>query len=127
MSFKFGKGPGTKGSKDINFSGQAFTKPERDPLADVEYSGNLQEDSRAELTALQRAYRQRAKAEASRFRAVTDSEYWVALCFTSRGEKESFLAQAGLIHLGDKYIDGRKAARVLGIDIDIDSQTKEQE
>lgn len=118
MSFKFGKGPGAKNSKGMNFSGQAFTKQEQDPLADVEYSGNLQEDSKAELTALQRAYRQRAKAEASRFRAATDSEYWVALCFTSRGEKESFLAQAGLTHLGDKYIDGRAAARVFNIELD---------
>lgn len=117
MSFKFGKGPGAKNSKGMNFSGQAFTKPEQDPLADVEYSGNLQDDSRAELTALQRAYRQRAKDEATRFRAATDSEYWVALCFTSRGEKESFLAQAGLTHLGDKYIDGRAAARVFNVDL----------
>lgn len=118
MSFNFGKGPGARTSKGMNFNGQAFTKPEQDPLADVEYSGNLQEDSRAELTALQRAYRQRAKAEATRFRAATDSEYWVALCFTSRGEKETFLSQAGLIHLGDKYIDGRAAARVFNIELD---------
>lgn len=118
MSFKFGKGPGAKAGNGMNFSGQAFTKPEQDPLADVEYSGNLQEDSRAELTALQQAYRQRAKAEASRFRAATDSEYWVALCFTSRGEKETFLAQAGLIHLGDKYIDGRAASRILNVKLD---------
>jgi hypothetical protein len=84
-----------------------------DPLAAVEYTGDLAADSGAELSAMQSAYRDRAKAEADRFTRATDSEFWFAVCFTSREEKEAFLQEFGLIRLGDKYIDGRDAAKTL--------------
>ena len=42
--------------------------------------------------------------------AALDSEYWVCFCFQTRAQKEEFLHAAKLIALGDKYIDGQKAA-----------------
>ncbi len=54
------------------------------------------------------------KAEQHRFEIVNDSEYWVAFCFESRAQKEEFLRLFDLLQLGDKYIDGLKAARTMG-------------
>lgn len=88
-------------------------EPLADPLAATEYTGDLEKDAAAELTELERAYRDRAKNEAGRFKAATDSEYWVAVCFKSRAEKEKWLAEFGLDALGDKYIDGNKAGQRL--------------
>ena len=90
-----------------------------DPLAYVAYCDppNMEADSAAELSALQEAFKKRAKQEAQRFRDVTDSEYWVALCFQTREDKDRFLRALNLIQLGDKYIDGHKAAQLLGVDL----------
>jgi hypothetical protein len=88
-----------------------------DPLAGVAYSGNLAQDAASEFTALEQGYRDRAKAESDRFKRATDSEFWVAVCFTTREEKDAFLAAANLDTLGDKYLDGRAVADTLGIDL----------
>lgn len=96
---------------------QKFT-PEPDPLRDVEYTGDLQQDAASEITALEQGYRDRAKAEADRFKRATDSEYWFAVCFDSREAKEQFLHRAGLADIGDKYLDGREVADRLAIDLD---------
>lgn len=94
--------------------------PEPDPLADVEYTGDLPEDSRRELTALQQGFRDRAKREAERFRQATDSEYWFAVCFRSREDKERFLRALHLLAVGDKYLDGYAVARLLRVDMSED-------
>ena len=91
--------------------------PAADPLADVEYSGNLEADCQAEFAAIDEAYRQRAKAEDQRFTKATDSEYWFAVCFRDREEKDAFLRAAGVKTMlqGDKYLTGRDLAAVLGV------------
>lgn len=86
-----------------------------DPLAAVEYTGDAEVDSKAELTELQQAFRERKKNEARRFELATDSEYWVALCFQTRAQKETFLKALKLIQYGDKYLDGRLLAEKMGI------------
>jgi hypothetical protein len=106
--------PGGQQSND-DILAQLNAEPEPDPLADVEYTGDLPEDSRRELTALQQGFRDRAKREAERFRLATDSEFWIAVCFKSRDDKEKFLRNAGLLAIGDKYMDGYAVARVLGV------------
>lgn len=90
-----------------------------DPLAGVEYTGNVEEDAKAEFSALDSAYRDRARKEADRFTATTDSEYWFAVCFKSRADKEAFLAAAGVKTklMGDKYLSGYDLAAVLGVDM----------
>jgi hypothetical protein len=93
-------------------------EPEPDPLADLEYTGNLPADARAELNAVQQGFRDRAKREEQRFLLATDSEYWFALCFKTREDKERFLTRAKLFAIGDKYFDGYAVARVLGIPMD---------
>lgn len=81
--------------------------PEPDPLADVDYTGDIETDALAELDALDAAFRDRRRREDRRFKQATDSEFWIALCFPSREDKERFLRKHGLIDLGDKYLDGR--------------------
>lgn len=99
-------------------------KPEPNPLADVEYTGDIETDQAAEVTALQAGFRERAKNEDERFRLATDSAYHFTLCFRDRADKEKFLRLAGadssagpLIEIGDLHLDGYEAARRLGIDM----------
>lgn len=91
--------------------------PEPDPLGGVEYTGDLEVDAAAELDALSDAFRDRRRREDRRFKQATDSEFWVALCFENREQKEAFLRAFKIARLGDKYLDGRKVAVELGVDI----------
>lgn len=93
-------------------------KKEVDPLAGVEYQGNLADDSLAEISAVKQAFVDRARKEKERYETATDSEYWVCFCFQTRAQKEEFLNKTGIIKHGDKYIDGRKAAKTLGVEIE---------
>lgn len=114
-------GPRKGGNTARNPRGLSGRRPkyssEPDPLKDVQYTGDLQTDAGAEFTALEQGYRDRAKAEFDRFKRATDSEYWVAVCFTTREEKEAFLQRSGLADLGDKYLDGHDVAHHLGVDL----------
>ena len=89
-----------------------------DPLADVTYTGDLAADCVAEFEAVDEAYRDRAKREDERYTKATDSEYWFAVCFEGREQKDAFLKAAGVKTrlLGDKYLTGRDLAAALGID-----------
>ncbi|ONI87357.1 hypothetical protein ALI22I_23340 [Saccharothrix sp. ALI-22-I] len=101
---------------------QLNAEPEPDPLAGVEYTGDLAADSAAELDAVAQGFRDRTKREDERFRLATDSEYWFAVCFKTRADKEAFLAAARLMSIGDKYLDGYVVARVLGIPMPTDAE-----
>lgn len=72
----------------------------------------------AEIDALQAAFKRAAAREQKSFEDMTDSEYWVALCFATREAKEAFLQKLGLLELGDKYLDGHDAAKILKITLD---------
>lgn len=82
-----------------------------------EPEGNAELDSFADLDAVQAGFRKRAKMEASRFKKATDSEYWFAVCFQTREQKEAFLRAMKLIELGDKYLSGELVAKQLGVDL----------
>lgn len=77
--------------------------------------GNPEADSSADLDAVQAGFRNRAKQEADRFALATDSEYWAAICFQTREQKETFLSALKLLEFGDKYLDGRLVAERLGV------------
>ncbi|WP_276670273.1 hypothetical protein [Schaalia cardiffensis] len=91
--------------------------PTPDPLASVEYTNSLEEDSARELTALEQGYRERAANEQKRYIAATDSEYWFTVSFQDREEKERFLRAIGLGGKKDpdKYMTGQQLADTLGI------------
>ncbi len=117
MSFEFGAG--RKAGKKAGFIAKAGQAP--DPLAGVEYTGNVEKDAAAELSALEAAFRERRKDEDKRFKQATDSEFWFAACFPSRESKDAFLSAVGAARLGDKYIDGVALAKILGIELDLGS------
>ena len=106
-------GPGKlAASGPSKFTGPLM-KPGPDPLADVEYTGDLSADSAAELSAMEQAYRARAAGEAKRFTQATDSEFWVCVVFEDRQAKEDFLAEFTLAPLGNKYLIGSAVVKKL--------------
>ncbi len=81
-------------------------------------TGNAELDSLSEMSEVLTGFRERAQAEQQRYWDAVDSEYWVALCFQTREQKEEFLQKLSLLPLGDKYLDGMAVAQVLGITLE---------
>lgn len=79
-----------------------------DPLAKVEYTDSLEQDSKAELTELAKAahFRGVTAEEQKRYLGATDSEHWFCVVCRSRDEKAAALkalhVKTGIV--GDKYI-----------------------
>ncbi|WGH92105.1 hypothetical protein QDX21_07115 [Auritidibacter ignavus] len=105
-----------------DFQQKGFKKrnPVENPLDSVEYTGDLEKDSASELTAIQKGFRERKEREKDRFVEATDSEFWFAVCFKNRGHKEKFLKAIDALPIGDKYLDGYKLAKLLGVDLEVD-------
>ncbi len=76
-----------------------------------------EERTRAELSETLNRFREQGKAERQVYWDNVDSEYWVALCFQSRKQKEEFLKITGLGALGDKYLDGMAVAEMVGVEL----------
>ena len=85
---------------------------------------DVEAEAREELNAVQAAFKVKKQAEQQAFRDNTDSEYWVALCFGTRAQKEEFLTKLGVIAEGDKYLDGLMVARAMRIVIDSPSPAR---
>ena len=79
-------------------------------------TGSVQGNARAELKAIQTGFMERLLKERQRTIDKFDTEYWVALIFETREQKETFLAALDItIEEGDKYVDGYVIARKLKI------------
>ena len=78
---------------------------------------NAEEESRAELNEFQKLAKSDLAREQKAMRDMFDSEYWVALCFDSRAQKEAFLHHFKLFSSGDKYLDGVQVAEALGVSL----------
>lgn len=97
---------------------RAIKKQQTPQLYNIpEQTGNPEVDSKADLDEVQASFRERIKTENSRFQNTTDSEYWFAVCFQTREQKDAFLKAMNLFLIGDKYLDGLEVAKQLGIDI----------
>ena len=91
-------------------------KKPADPIGEVDYANVTNEQAATqEVSSVLAAFKARAKAEQERFNLVTDSEYWCAVCFQTREQKEAFLDALKVLQYGDKYIDGLVLAKKLGI------------
>ena len=64
------------------------------------------------------SFEQRAKNEEARLLDATDSEFWVAMCFQTREQKDEFLRKSNLAQYGNKYLDGMKVAKQMGITLE---------
>ena len=90
-------------------------QPESDPFAEVDFDGDLEQDIATETSVLLQGFKDRAKQEAERFELATDTEFWFAVGFKSREQKELFLQAMNWLQYGDKYLDGNRIARKAGI------------
>lgn len=87
------------------------------PLEDVDYTGDPQVDTVAEASAILTAFRERGKQEKATYKNATDSEFWFAICFRTRPQKDAFLEAVGWSLIGDKYLDGHILALLMGIEL----------
>jgi hypothetical protein len=99
-------------------------KPVSEPKAEPEPTEPLdpEQESKRELNELQSGFIARAKAEEARRTLVTDSEFWVCLCFQTREQVEAFMRETGWGAETDKYVDGRRVARELEVSLPPDPQ-----
>lgn len=100
---------------------QIVSDPTENPLENVEYTGDLETDSRAELEAINSAASAGIKDNARRERenkiAENDTEYWFCVCFLSRQQKDEFLEKTGWQIIGNKYLSGSWLAERMGIEL----------
>lgn len=82
-------------------------------------TGDAEIDSAADLDAVQSGFRARAADEARRFALATDSEYWGAICFQTREQRDAFFAAIKCLDLAvdARYFDGCEIARRMGINL----------
>lgn len=98
---------------------ETMFEDEGDPLEDVDYQENdLEHSADSEMSEILRQLKEKRKAQADTFRVARDPEYWVALCFQSREQKDEFLQKIGWADLGDKYLNGLEVCRRANVDID---------
>ena len=97
-----------------NLDSQIARLEEPSPLDALHYDGKLEDDTKAELSETLKAFKEQAKAERKTVEDNTDSEFWFCVCFQNREQKEAFLALAGWLKHGDKYLDGVEVAKALG-------------
>lgn len=94
--------------------------PEPDPMAGLSTElGGIEEDTSAELEALAEGFRDRLKRENDRKRHATDTEFWFAVCWDSREQRDAFLHRVGLPHFAGRpgqYIPGDVLARAVGVE-----------
>lgn len=93
-------------------------KRKQKPLVQMpELTGDAEVDSKADLDAVKKGFRDRLKAENKRKVDATDSEHWVCICFQTREQKTAFLNQSNMRQFGTKYLNGEKVAKMMGIEL----------
>ena len=79
---------------------------EESPLADIEYTGDIEADAAAELGVVESEFRKRNSGEKARFQKATGSEYWCCLCFQDRAQAQAFAEAIGISVLSISYSIG---------------------
>lgn len=93
-------------------------EPTPNPLDAIEIEGTPEERADAEVEAARQHFFDEKHKRRDQYRTQLDHEFWVAICFQNRAQKEKFLSLLGLTDLGDKYIDGLKVAERLNVPIE---------
>jgi hypothetical protein len=89
-----------------------------DPIkGKVDYTGDIEADAAAELGAVEIGFRERMKEEAERFKGATGSDFYFVAVFDDGDQATAFLKGAGFTGGGDLFIDGRKLADAMGIEL----------
>lgn len=91
---------------------------EKKPEKKIISIDQLETEAAEEANGILESFKQRAANENERLLDATDSEFWVAVCFQTRAQKDEFLQKSGLSKIGDKYLDGMKVAKQMGIKLE---------
>lgn len=117
---------GIKGKSDVGGKEKIVSHKEKHRLApnlvvegdiidQIDRTTDLEGQCLDEFAAMKQMMKDSDKAYRERRELVTDTEYWFAVCFETREQKEMFLQAMGWILLGDKYLDGTQLARLQNI------------
>lgn len=90
------------------------------PFAEADYTGNFEQDGATDDKVIDTefaALREGRKQQQQAVELANDSEYWFAMYFQTREQKERFLAAMKWIAHGDKYLDGQWVAKKQGIEL----------
>jgi hypothetical protein len=86
--------------------------------AKPEEDSDFEEESEKIVSKLENEFTRAAKKETKRFQDNVDTEFWAAIYFQSREQKDAFLKAIGAnLDKEDKYVDGCRLAKVMGIEI----------
>lgn len=97
---------------------ETLFEPDDDDGIPPPYGDDVEAAVEVEMSDTLRLLLEAKKRQRDLYRISNDDEFWVAVCFQSREQKESFLAALKLADLGDKYIDGLQVAQRLGVAIE---------
>jgi hypothetical protein len=98
----------------VRLDGAPEMEDENSDLSDVD----IEQVALDEVNEVLAGFKSRAKQENQRLDDVTDSEFWFAMCFQTRAQKDEFLEKAGWEELGDKYLDGMAVAEIMDIKLE---------
>lgn len=85
---------------------------------DLADTGDLEGNVEAELGVALDVLLANKKGKNELYRIANDDEFWFAVCFQSKEQKDTFLELAGWAAIGDKYLDGLAVAKRLDVAID---------
>lgn len=100
--------------KKLALGRKAFAKPV-EAKTKAKPAKKLEKSCAEEVGEAEAAFRGRLEREDKRRKQATDSEFWFAVHFNSREEKERFLRKYGLDKVGDKYLPGATVDRILDL------------
>lgn len=90
-------------------------EPLPDPFEGVEWPEDLEEASKLEIQIMTEVLRKGIPSDwLEKHGRVDDYPNWFAVVFADRDTKDKFLRLTGLTQLGDKYLNGYGAAKILG-------------
>lgn len=96
---------------------ETLFEPDDDENIPLPLGVDVEADVAVEMTETLRLLLEHKKRQRDLYRIANDDEFWLAVCFQSRDQKEEFLAALKLTDLGDKYLDGLQVAQRLGVAI----------
>lgn len=93
-----------------------YTPPVPNPMDGVEFTGDIEADSLAEINAVADGWRERMEREDKRYKLAVDGAYYCVTVFDTIGDRDAFLESIGMV---DKiyrnfFLDGYVMARALG-------------
>ena len=111
------------GGKRPSIGGILTAQGVENPLADVDYQGDIAHDTKEEEGAMLKHLKEAGKVEKRRYDVAVDSEFWFAVYFQSREQKDAFLTAMNWLKYGNKYLNGLQLADLQGILIPNESLT----